>query len=728
MSKVFGKYGARSRWIPSCIYHFLLKGAILLGKCKRLYRFQSRYSQHKMALLKSKLNAGETVYLVGIGVIGHNTGVSLVSVSAKEGITVISNHEEERFSGRKHDGRFPLKSLAVLKVELDELGLSVNDIHCILGSFDYLHLFATMIRTLFEHFPFSFPLLSKESDDNCNYTHILPTLNAPKRLSEIFDYHKLHYPIIGMPHHENHAYFAYAVSPFIVESGPVLLSVIDGTGDRGAISMYLASAGQIDCLYHNESVMDSLGMLYGYISATQGGWSFLSSEGRYMGAAAWGNRDRLTNPYYAQLKQLCYFGEKGTFYINRKMAGWHLAGQARPYRRLLKNVLGEPIKKKDMWDPDAVLSVDEIKHSPITQARVDKAAALQLVFEDVLCHIIGHYIRETGAEYLVLSGGTALNCVANSVLLSHFNEMFYKRYLNKSARLSIWIPPVPADSGAIIGGPYQFAMKAGAQVRTILDSPFLCGISPRSDEIHKACSEQEVVRYQKVGNIKTPEQLHFFASFIAQLIANNAIIGIYQGRAESGPRALGHRSILANPCDPRIRDRLNQRVKYREIIRPLAPMMTLSAAKALYHLSKGASQQNYMAYDYMVLTAKAKETARALIPGVIHQDGTSRIQIVRQENNPLIYEILYDLGQVIGVEVAVNTSLNVGSPIVQTPKQAMGVLSKAKGMTGLIMLSEESDVWLVENRQIESSVGILNQFSAFKSGSLKPFMCDRSSD
>ena len=141
-----------------------------------------------------------------------------------------------------------------------------------------------------------------------------------------------------------------------------------------------------------------------------------------MGASAWGNNNRLTNPYYRQLRQLFYFGGAGQVYANRAMMNWHNAGERRPYNAALTEVLGEPIPPKDMWNPDAVLRVEDIKHSPHTQERLDKAAATQLLFEDLVFHVVDYLIRTTRSDKLVMTGGTALNCVANMRLLEHFRH------------------------------------------------------------------------------------------------------------------------------------------------------------------------------------------------------------------------------------------------------------------------------------------------------------------
>ena len=179
---------------------------------------------------------------------------------------------------------------------------------------------------------------------------------------------------------------------------------------------------------------------------------------------------------------------------------------------------------------------------------------------------------------------------------------------------------------------------------------------------------------------------------MAFMVAQSGVIALYQGAAETGPRALGHRSILANPCDAQARERLNERVKYREAIRPLAPMATLEAAQEYFELLPGASDADYNAYNYMVLTARSKPHAREKIPAVIHADGTGRIQIVRAEDDPLTYAYLKALGRHIGVELSVNTSFNVAGPIAQTPQQAIDTLRRSKGLDVVVLVAGDGEV------------------------------------
>ncbi|MCC8950328.1 carbamoyltransferase, partial [Bradyrhizobium sp. Arg62] len=225
-----------------------------------------------------------------------------------------------------------------------------------------------------------------------------------------------------------------------------------------------------------------------------------------------------------------------------------------------------------------------------------------------------------------------------------------------------------------------------------LSHAFYCGLPPSNAGITAALHADDIASTE-IGNVATSEGRDAVADLMASMVAQGGVIAIYQGAAETGPRALGHRSILANPCDPEVRERLNERVKYREAIRPLAPMATLQAARDYFELEDGASDADYNAYNYMVLTAHSKPEARAKIPAVVHADGTGRIQIVREADDPLTYAYLKALGRHIGVEMSVNTSFNVAGPIAQTPAQAMNTLRRSKGLDAVVLVADDGTAY-----------------------------------
>jgi carbamoyltransferase len=323
-------------------------------------------------------------------------------------------------------------------------------------------------------------------------------------------------------------------------------------------------------------------------------------------------------------------------------------------------------------------------------------------------------LRTTGAHRLVLTGGVALNAIGNMRLLEHFNEAWFAKNQQRKARLHLWVPPVPGDPGVTIGAAWRFANLAGAPRGAPMTHAFYCGTPPSPEDVAAALEAKDVAS-QRIGNISTADGRDAVADLMAFMVSQSGVIAIYQGAAETGPRALGHRSILANPCDPEARERLNERVKYREAIRPLAPMATLEAAKEYFELLPGASDGDYNAYNYMVLTAQSKPHARDKIPAVIHADGTGRIQIVRANDDPLTYAYLKALGRRIGVEMSVNTSFNVAGPIAQTPQQAIDTLRRSKGLDVVLLVAGDGTVHAAWHGGERDSGRFTGWLSAWKS-------------
>jgi carbamoyltransferase len=659
----------------------------------RTYRLNSPFAAERIRAVRSELERGESVYLAGISGGGpHNSGVALVEASREGGVRLICNHEEERFSGKKHSTEYPRNAIDALVKTADRLGIAPDRIAAWLGTWDYPAFCSTLIRILFEELPGSLDLLRLKEIPTFNLRRSIKAARAANPLGQQLGVGGP-IPIIGIPHHESHAWFSFSVSPFARSKTPVMIAVLDGMGDLGAISLYVVEEGTFRKLRCNGSAFDSLGFFYTVISMTQGGWTWLSCEGRYMGAAGFGNGDRLTNPFYPSLARIFSLEPDGQVYLNRALANWHRSLVRKPYTRELVRILGEPIPQEKMWNPDAILRVEEKDHAPDTQERLGKAAAVQMVFEDALFHIVDYLIRESESDRLILTGGIALNAVANMRLLDRFDAAYYKRTLGKNTRLHLWVPPVPGDAGVTIGAAYMFAHLAGAEIGPPLDHAFYCGFAPTEAEIRAALDGAHDIAWMYLGEAGAPDKRASLADFMAYMTAQDGVFAIFQGSAETGPRALGHRSIVTNPCNPRIREVLNQRVKYREAIRPLAPMMTLEAAQQFFELSDGASDDDYNAYNYMVLTARSKPEARRRIPAVIHADGTGRLQIVREHTDPLTYAYLKALGRRIGVEVAVNTSFNVAGPIAQSAAQAINTLRRSKGLDALLMFAEEGPVF-----------------------------------
>ena len=678
------------------------------------HALDSDFAAQRIASIRDKLNRSETVYLAGLAAPGtHNTGVALVEVTQANGPRLIVNNEEERFSGNKHTTEYPRQSLDAMAATLRSMGRDVGDIAAFVTTWDYPAFFATLIRSVLDEAPASLRLLGVPSFAGIDRRRMDQMRRTPRILAKQFGLDKP-VPLICMPHHDNHAWFSFAAAPFADDKEPVAIAVLDGTGDRGSVSLYVAERGTMRPLYCNDSVFDSLGAFYSVISSTQGGWTILSSEGRYMGAAAWGDMNRTSNPYYPGLRDVLHFGDGGEIKLNRAMANWYSEPFDNPYKAPLIEILGEPLKSEQLWNPDAMLRVEDINHRPDTRDRLDRAAATQLVFEDALIHIVDHLLRTTGAKRLVLTGGVALNAVGNMRLLEHFDEAWFAKFQQRNTRLHLWVPPTPGDPGVTIGAAWLFAHLAGAPRGAPMTHAFYCGTPPSHHDIAAALEAGDIAS-TAIGDISTATGRDAVADLMAFMVAQNGVIALYQGAAETGPRALGHRSIFANPCDPEARERLNERVKYREAIRPLAPMTTLEAAHEYFDLHPGASDADYNAYNYMVFTAHAKPQAREKIPAVIHADGTGRIQIVRAEDDPLTHAYLKALGRRIGVEISVNTSFNVAGPIAQTPRQAIDTLRRSKGLDAVLLVADDGVVHAAWHGGERDSGRFTGWLSAWKS-------------
>jgi carbamoyltransferase len=268
------------------------------------------------------------------------------------------------------------------------------------------------------------------------------------------------------------------------------------------------------------------------------------------------------------------------------------------------------------------------------------------------------------------------------------------RLMDRFEGLHVWVPPVSGDPGVAVGAAYHFALANGGRLGAKLRHAFYGGIAPSGGEIEAALRGTAEIACVELGNTSALAGRERIADLLALCIAYDGVLGLFQGPAETGPRALGHRSILANPTNPRTLEIINRLVKFREPFRPLAPMVTLEAAHRWFELQEGASDDDYNAYNYMTLTVRARPDSVRHIPAVIHRDGTSRIQIVREDADPFTHAYLRAMGRRCGVEVSVNTSLNVAGPIVQTPQQALEALRRSKAMDGVLLIGTEGDAWL----------------------------------
>ena len=279
----------RHSWLGTAGFNIALALFEPFFRRRHIFRSNSAFARARFAAIKEKVERGEPAYIAGISAVGiHNSGIALVEITRASGPRLIFNNEEERFSGEKHTNAYPCHSIDAMLAAMGTMGLNVGHIDAWVASWDYVALWSTLIRITLEEAPGSFSLIREQDTPAFNLHAVDRGMRASRHITEQLG---LSEPVslIGMPHHDNHAWFSYAASPFGRDKDPTMVAVLDGFGDMGAVSLYVCRDGGMERVYCNNSIFDSLGVFYSVISSTQGGWTWLSSEGRYMGATAYGN-------------------------------------------------------------------------------------------------------------------------------------------------------------------------------------------------------------------------------------------------------------------------------------------------------------------------------------------------------------------------------------------------------------------------------------------------------
>lgn len=519
--------------------------------------------------------------------------------------TPVAAAAEERFDREKHSARFPE---AAIRFCLEQSDLRIGDIDRIVHSFDY--------RPYHSFYGLD-PVSAQEYQQVYSREALLASLG---RCLPDFPAERFHH----VNHHLAHAASAYYTSGW----DDCLVVVMDGMGEVQSTSVYQARQGRL----HKRdelSALDSIGILYSLVTLHLG-FDFNSDEYKIMGLAPYGNPERYRR-FFEDDVQLLPGGaiRIRALRLNRTRDERENYGGT---RRFLTEKLIAPRRPED----------------EITDDYRDVAAALQECLDRVMLHICGHYGASTGSRRLALAGGVALNCTANGRLLESglFDE--------------IYVQPAAGDDGSALGAALYHAAEAGEVVNMRLPVPFL-GPAYDQREIEAALAEVSeqvnVVRYT---------DLEETCAAAARLIAEGRVVAWYRGRMEFGPRALGHRSILADPGHAEMRDRINAMVKMREAFRPFAPAVSLEQAHEWFEMPPG------MELPYMIMTVNVRERFRSQLPAVTHVNGSARVQTVSAADNREFHALLLAIGKVTGREMALNTSFNVkGQPIVNTPREAL---------------------------------------------------------
>ncbi|MDP2926032.1 MAG: carbamoyltransferase [Nanoarchaeota archaeon] len=548
------------------------------------------------------------MYVLGISCYYHDASAALM----KDG-KIIAAAEEERFTRKKHDTSFPKNAIDFC---LKSQGITIQDIDYI-GFYEKP--FLKFERILYQHlecFPKSYKTFLKSMP--IWFSERLKVVKTMKKLGYKKD-------IFFIEHHLAHAASCFLVSPF--KKSAIL--TIDGVGEWTTTSYGIGENNNIN-LMKEIKFPSSIGLLYSTITAYLG-FSVNNSEYKVMGLSPYGNMDKNTNEYYKKLKQVIDIKEDGSYRLDMDYFVFHYKDRM-PSKKLCK-LLDGPIRKKE---------------SEVSQRHKDIAAALQLITEEAITKILNHLYEITKNKNLVIAGGVGLNSVYNGKILS------------RTPFKKIWIQPNSSDGGTSIG-------VAAYIYHTILDNKrkysqkhAYLGPSYADKEI-KNFLEENKIRYLGYKNAKE------MIKNTAKLIFEDNVVGWFQGKMEWGPRALGARSILSNPCNPKMQDILNVKVKHREKFRPFAPVVCEDDALDYFECDKPIPFPT----DFMLMVYPIKKKYHKLIPAVTHVDGSGRLQSIRKYQNPIYYELIKEFGKLSGIPILINTSFNIrGEPIVCSPYDA----------------------------------------------------------
>ena len=552
------------------------------------------------------------MYNLGISCYYHDSAAALL----KDG-HVIAAVEEERFSRKKFDDSFPKMAIEWC---LKEAKITPSEIHSVafydkpVLKFERLldNYLAVSPRGLFSFLDTIPKWLHKRLWIKNDITKLLKGFKGD---------------IIFPEHHMSHAAHTFYTSPF--DESAIL--TVDGVGEWTTTSFGYAKNNSIK-LTNDIRWPHSLGFFYSAFTYFLG---FQVNEGEYklMGLSAYGK----PKYYDLILDNLIDVKKDGSIHLDMSYFVFH-------YDKVMTNDLfaklfGISPRKKD---------------EKAEQIHFDIGASAQKVLEDILLKMVNHVYEKFKKKNLCLGGGVALNGVANY------------RILKESSFDNVHIPPSPGDGGSAVGcAQYLYYIHHNNQRivekdmgKTIRENIYV-GTSYNDEKITEFLDSKKI-SYEKLERIELLKK-------VAQLIADGNIVGWYQGKMEWGPRALGCRSILADPRKAEMKDILNEKIKHRESFRPFAPSILEEYVSEYFEIDRSS--------PYMLIVVPVKKPEK--IPAVTHVDGTGRLQTVNKDANPLYYDLISEFYKITGIPVIINTSMNVmGEPIVNTPEQAYQMIVK----------------------------------------------------
>jgi carbamoyltransferase len=524
---------------------------------------------------------------------------------------IVAAAEEERFTRIKHDNRFPINAVNYC---LKEAKITPERLSYVVFYEKPFQKFERILQTCVETFPHSFKMFRDALPQ-----WIAEKLRMPGVIKKKLDYKG---EVLFISHHKSHAASAFFASPF--EEAAIV--TIDAVGEWVSTAIHYGKGNEIKTL-KVINFPHSLGLFYSTITSYLG-FKVLSDEYKVMGLAGWGRPT-----YYNKFKKLIDFKEDGSFKLNMKYFSY--THSEKMFSDELVKEFGKPREYE----------------GKIEKRHMDIAASLQKITEDIILRIVRHAYELTKSENLCVAGGVALNSVANGKILMSkiFKNVFFQ--------------PAATDAGGALGAAlYTYNKVLGKKRRYVMKDVFL---GPKfSDREIKEFLENKNIEFTKLSKKE-------IVKATAEAIAKNKIVGWFQNRTEFGPRALGHRSILANASNPKMRKILNEKVKHREWFRPFAPSLLLDEVKRYFDFT--------LDMPFMIITLPVKKEKRREIISATHVDGTARPQTTIRKRENIYHELIEEFYSLTGIPAIINTSFNLkGEPIVCSPKDALNDFMKTK--------------------------------------------------
>jgi carbamoyltransferase len=539
--------------------------------------------------------------ILGVSCYFHDSAAAL----AQDGC-IVAAAEEERFTRRKHDSGFPTNAVSYC----------LSDSRTPASELDLVVFYDKPLKKL-ERALSAARKFGARAERLVNW-HLSSFVHRESRLTDdIAKALGCEKPVEFCEHHLSHAASVFYVSPF--EEAAIL--TVDGVGEWATTALYAGTGSEIKQL-REIHYPHSVGLFYATMTAYLG---FEVNEGEYkvMGLASCGRA-----AYEREMEELLTLHEDGSFRNNLAFFSYMYDDQSMFTARLVE-----------------LLGPARHPSEPITARHIDIAASTQRLCERAIINLARSAKRETGMDHLCMAGGVAHNVVANS------------RVLAEAGFADVFIQPASGDSGGAIGAAlYAYHQRTPVRRTPQLSYDTCLGPSFSNETVLKALEQFDAV-YEQLDSPALFQQT-------ARLLKDDFVVGWFQARMEFGPRALGCRSILANPGNPHMKDILNQRVKLREQFRPFAPaVLEEDAAEYFDHAGKS---------PFMLFCPSVKADKRAAIPSVTHVDGTARIQTVSRTANPRFHALITEFKRLTGVPMVINTSFNIrGEPIVCTPEDAL---------------------------------------------------------